>query len=321
MINLEQIVLKINNVLNGTDTEIPAGAVSPTNDNFFFRTFSEGLILTDIGDMVSGKNFIPVIVGSMGGQFNPVQGLGEADLQAQVLLYFPVRYKKTFYEMVDYLTEVFVGGYLTFGTQKAVCNISPAQFGELQDMNFDQFSEWIENTYKIKANIQDVYMSMSFTLFLSTAKGIGSTNGFMYGNDAKITKIEIKKTTYGINGTPNTTTILTDTTPIIIERADINDSTPASQQILDSYYAKGMGANTSVVKQLPLMIKNTTGYRSLLDELEVNKSQQALSVTVSETIGFTSPLSISSDYIIINYSRGTSLGKLLSVSLTLTPKV
>ena len=28
--------------------------------------------------------------------------------------------------MVDYLTEVFVGGgYLTFGTQKAVCNISP----------------------------------------------------------------------------------------------------------------------------------------------------------------------------------------------------
>ena len=67
----------------------PLGQFLPPMTIFFFRTFSEGLILTDIGDMVSGKNFIPVIVGSMGGQFNPVQGLGEADLQAQVLLYFP----------------------------------------------------------------------------------------------------------------------------------------------------------------------------------------------------------------------------------------
>lgn len=312
MINLEQIVLKINNVLNGTDTEIPAGLVSPANDNFFFRTFSEGLILTDIGDMVSGKNFIPVIVGSMGGQFNPVQGLGEADLQAQVLLYFPVRYKKIFYEMVDYLTDVFVGGYLTFGTQKAVCNISPAQFGELQDMNFDQFSEWIENTYKIKTNIQDVYMSMSFTLFLSTAKGVGQTNGFLYGNDAKITKIEIKQ---------GSTTILTDTSPIIIERADIGDTTPASQQFLDTYYAKSIGANTSLVKQLPLIIKNTSGYQSLLSKLEVDKAQQTLSVEVNETINIGTGVSITTTYQIVNYSRGTSLGKLLSISLTLTPKV
>lgn len=312
MINLEQIVLKINNVLNGTDTEIPAGAVSPTNDNFFFRTFSEGLILTDIGDMVSGKNFIPVIVGSMGGQFNPVQGLGEADLQAQVLLYFPVRYKKTFYEMVDYLTEVFVGGYLTFGTQKAVCNISPAQFGELQDMNFDQFSEWIENTYKIKANIQDVYMSMSFTLYLSTAKGVGQTNGFLYGNS-----YSCSLTITDISGN----TILTDSEPIFVNSSQTMEATPNSEQVLGDSFSSGLPNITAYGKTIPLYIKNTTGYALLIQKI-LDRETQNLIVSFTETIvGLKlvnlSDVSHTSNYFINSILLVPAKGSLLNIAITL----
>ena len=312
MINLEQIVIKINNVLNGTDTEIPSGLVSPTNDNFFFRSFSEGLILTDIGDYVSGKNFCPVIVGALGGQFNPVKGLGEADLQTQVQIYFPVKYKAIFYEMVDYLTEVFVGGYLTFGTEKAVCNISPAQFGELQDFDFMEYKKWTENVYKMKTEVQDTYMAMSFTLYLSTAKGIGQTNGFMYGNSYSVS-LTITDTSGN--------TILTDTSPVFVNSSQTMEVTPNSEQVLGNSFSLGLPNISAYGKTIPLYIKNTTGYANLLQKI-LDRETQNLIVSFTETfdglkLSDLSNVSHTSTYFINSVLLVPSKGSLLNIALTL----
>lgn len=319
MITLEQISTKLDNILNGVDEET-SSLVSPANEKYFFKVATEGLSFTNQNDMISGKNFIPVFIGSFGGEFNPVKGLGQADLQIQVQFYYQADLKEDFYKLTDFLVDVFVGGYLTFGTQKAVCNIEPPTYGELQTNDITKFKEWVTTTYKQPIKVSSVYMTMTMTLHISTAKDVGLEGGFMYGNDARITRVEFKQTTYAQNGTPTTETILTDETPIIIERADINDTTPASQQILDSYYAKGIGANTSVVKQLPLIIKNTSGYKDLLSKLELDRAQQSIFVEVDETIDIDTGLTITTTYQIINYSRGTSVGKLFSISLTLTPR-
>ena len=66
MINLEEIVKKLDKILNGIDPDIPTGLANPVTDEYFFMVFSEGLYLSTIADMRAGtrKNFIPVVVGA-----------------------------------------------------------------------------------------------------------------------------------------------------------------------------------------------------------------------------------------------------------------
>lgn len=206
MITLVDICSQLDKILNGTDPSVTEP--SPANEQYFFRVFTEGLYLTDIYDKKDGRNFIPVVVGALGGEYNPVPELEETDLSVKVVLYYPVRFKDDFYKLNDFLIKVFVGKQRKFGTiNYALCNISVAQYGELQDIDFHQFDKWINNTFK-QANpyVAEVMMAMEFTLYLSTAKGIGrtSSNGFIYGNDWK-TKLTIHGQTTTSQGESDST--------------------------------------------------------------------------------------------------------------------
>ena len=282
MINLEEIVKKVDTILNGVDTEIPSGLVSPENDNYFFNVYSEGIYLSKLNDMKTGKNFLPVIVGAYGGENNPILGLGEQDRNVMIQILFPVRFKQEMYALEEYLDEIFVGRELIFGSQKAVCNVSPAQFSELQDFNLDEFKMWVENTYLKPVQVSEVYMAMSINLYISTEKNVGADGGFTFGNCYKLT-LKVGTLANGTSGTFTAT--LTDETPVFTEVPNVSSIEPSSQQILGETHAKGLGAASAFSKQLDVYVKNTSGYIWLLQKY-LDKDLQGLVVQITEEFDF-----------------------------------
>lgn len=310
MINLETIARKIDSLLNGTDTEIPIGIISPANDNYFFRVFSEGLYLSDIYDKNAGKNFIPVVVGAYGGENNPVAGLGEQDRNVMVQILFPVRFKQDMYALEEYLDEIIVGRLLTFGSQKAICNLSPAQFGELQDFDFNEFNHWVETNYEKPIEKMETYMSMSFSFYLSTAKKVGGTDGFIYGNSYtnQISLLTKSGNTY--------TTVATDATPIFVSATDTLSSSPVTQHLLGENYAKGLPQTSAYAKQITLYVKDSTLYQQLIT-LYKERNYQNRIIQIVESYGLATPITDTKKYYISDMVVNLNKGELMTITLSL----
>ena len=311
MITLEQISTKLDNILNGVDEET-SSLVSPANEKYFFKVATEGLNFTNQNDMISGKNFIPVFVSSFGGEFNPVKGLGEANLSIQVQFYYQAELKNDFYKITEFLIDVFVGNLLTFDIQKAVCNIEPPTYGELQTNDITKFKEWVTSTYKQPIKVSSVYMTMTMMLHISTAKDIGLVGGFMYGNS------------YSCSITINDTsgnTILTDTSPVFVNSSQTMEATPNSEQVLGSPYSLGLPNISAYGKTIPLYIKNTTGYALLVQKI-LDRETQNLIVSFTETFDGLKLVNLSnvshtSTYFINSVLLVPAKGSLLNIALTL----
>ena len=318
MINLETMAKKIDSILNGTDPEIPNGLVSIANDNFFFKVFSEGLYLSENYDSNSGKNFIPVIVGAYGGENNPVADLGEQDRNVLIQILFPVRFKTDMYDLEEYLDTVIVGKELTFGTQKAICNISPAQYGELQDFDFVEFSKWVENIYLQPIEKMETYMSMTLTLYISTAKKVGG-DGFVYGNSYTTSvKVGTTLTNHSISGT-----YYEDKNPIFVGTGDTLSNSPASQQLLGDTFAKGLPITSGYGKQITLYVKNDSLYVFLVKRLH-NRTFNDLIFELSEDTGLTeivsdvvTPITFTHLYYVTDMILNINKGQLMTLTLTL----
>ena len=310
MINLEEMARKMDAILNGIDPEIPIGLVSPVNDNYFFNVFSEGLYLSEVNDMNSGKNFLPVIVGAYGGENNPVAGLGEQDRNMLVQILFPVRFKLDMYALEEYLDEVFVGRELTFGSQKAICNLSPAQYGELQDFDFNEFSNWAENVYKRPIEEMETYMSMSFSLYISTAKKVGAADGFIYGN-SYTNKINLMIKSQG-----QYTVSQTDTSPVFVSATDTLSSSPVTQHLLGESYAKGLPQTSAYAKQITLYVKDTALYQELIT-LYKDRTYQNKVIQIEESYGFATPITSTKNYYISDIVLNLNKGELMTITLTL----
>ena len=315
MINLEAIAKKLDKILNGIDTDIPTGLVSPVTDEYFFMVFSEGLYLSTIADMRNGerKNFLPVVVGAYGGENNPVEGLGEQDRNVLIQILFPVRYKEKMYALEDYLFQCLVGRMITVGNQKCVCNISPAQYNELQDFSFAEFNHWVETTYKKPIDKTETYMAMNITFYLSTANGVGSNGGFVYGN-SYTTQLYIypdEDMNYAYD----------DVSPTFVQTNPMVHVDPASQQILGDTYARGVPQSAAYSRQLNLYVKKTNFYafliRAYLQRTYQNlvlkvKEDYGVSVTGISTADTTGKLYYISD-MVINANKG----ELMTMTLTL----
>lgn len=179
MIILTEVATKLENILNGIDSET-SSLTNPTGFNF--KVATEGLHLDAITNDERDGNFIPVFISSMGGQYNPVKGLKQGTFSIGVVFYYPVRFKDDFFTIGEFLVDAFVGSILNYGTisGKAVSNISVPQYGEIQDLDFKEFNEWVNQKYQKTIEKMEPYMSMQFTLFLTTA-----ASGLIYGNDIK----------------------------------------------------------------------------------------------------------------------------------------
>jgi len=298
MIIIPDILTKLDSLLN--DQNNPIG-------HYEFVVESVGFHLDKISDNNTGKNFIPVFVSTMGGQNNPVPHLKQAELNVPITFYYPVRFKDDFFVLYDYLCDTFVGKFITFGTQKARCNVSIPQFGEIQDLDLKEYKAWVGSIYQRELDVMEPYLSMTVNLYLSIAG-----ESFVYGDDITIDEVKI---VYGEN------TILDDTAPVIIERADIGSSETAPQQAFGETHIKGYPANLGYTKELPLVVKNTPSYNALLKVCEDTKDIQNLRVTITETFPIQDEseegLEVTHTYYVTNYSRRTAYGQLLGISLTL----
>ena len=316
MINLEEIARKLDKILNGTDSDIPLGLASPVTDEYFFAVFSEGLYLTSIADMRNGnrKNFIPVVVGAYGGENNPVEGLGEQDRNVLIQVLFPVRFKENMFELENYLFQCFVGRLITINEQKCVCNTSPAQFSELMDFSFNEFNNWVETSYKVPLDKTEVYMAMNITLYLSTAKGVGSAGGFIYGN-SYTTKLRL----YDSDAFDN---YVDEDNPIFVQCNPTVSLSPASQQILGDSFAKGVPQSAAYSRQITLYCKDTNFYAILIAKYLARSYQSAiLAVKDSYSLKTTDYVIAETNYknyyisdMIINNAKG----QLMTIVLTLT---
>lgn len=201
MITLREVAIELERILNGTSENVPNGAVRPFDGVFLVKT--QGFHLDHVMDKKTKSNFFPVFIDSGTGEFNPIQGLEQVDYSFPVSIYFPIRYKDKMLEMQKYLVDCFVGASMNFNVLKpngeldykqgAVTNISACELGEITDMDVDQYGQsvlknlnkYISEQYMIPVGNMEPWISMDFTLFVSTMKNANQEGGYVYGNAIK----------------------------------------------------------------------------------------------------------------------------------------
>lgn len=305
MIVLPEIAQKLQDILNanpGTDLK--------------YIVNTPGFHLDRISDHITKTNFIPVFISTLGGQNNPIPILKQTEGTIPVTFYYPVRFKDKMFALQEYLNEQLIGKMINWGELSGtiLTNVSLPRFGEIQGLDLKQFETWVSSNYQREIDVMEPFISMELTIYLSA---VGEE--FIYGNNVKITNISINY---------KGTTIFEDNNPICVDRVVMGSSEPAAQQTFNDTFSKGFPANASYTKQLPLIVKNNESYYKLIDVCEKKKDIQNLVITVTENIPIqiteviegqqtTHNLEVTHDYYITNYSRRTSLGQLLGISLTL----
>lgn len=181
MIIISEVAQKLEKILNGLDLQT-SDKQNPTP--FFFHVETEGFHIDHLEEPNGARNFIPVFISSMGGQYNPVKGLKQGSYVIPIVFYYPVRFKNDFFALGEMLVDVFVGEILEYGpiSGKAISNISVPTYGEIQNLDFAKFQNWLsDHNFPKRIEEMEPYMSMQITLYLSN-----SAPGFIYGNDVKV---------------------------------------------------------------------------------------------------------------------------------------
>lgn len=297
MINLDQISDKFRKILNGTDQECIGISKDPSLD-FSFMVATEGVHFNSTID--GKKNCIPAFIGQLGGEFNPVEGLEEADYSITVSVYFPLRFKKAFHTLEEYLARCLVGRTMTWGEQKARTNISPAQYGEIEDIDTKQLEKWIETIYRKKIEVSEKWCSMTFTLYLSTAKSLGRENGYIMGDQLSATLSYKGKTT----------------SAEFTEASDRMTAETESQQILGTRLVTSIAATTQYVFTISVYLKDDEFGRELIKDI-IKRECQGNAMTISKTVSLSTPITDSRQYTIISAELPHTKGELLTATLTL----
>lgn len=177
MIRLDEIAIKLNEVLNSVDNPVRID-----NARVAFMVATEGFRIDNIADKELGKNLIPVFIAASGGENNPVEGLKQQTKSINIGIWYPLKYKDNFYVLEDYLDDVFVGKLNNLGNNTGSCltNLGTAEFGEITDGNFTQFEKWITSKYKKTLDVTMAWFSMTLTLYATK-----TSSGFMFGNEIK----------------------------------------------------------------------------------------------------------------------------------------
>lgn len=207
MLTVKEIAKELDSILNGTSPNIPEEATRPFDGVFSVKT--SGYHLDHVYDPKTKSNFFPVFMENGTGEFNPIKGLEQVDYSFPVSIYFPIRFKEKMLAMQEYLVKCFVGATPLFSVygddgkiaykQGAVTNISAFELGEITDLDLDQYGQsllkqlnaYIAEQYKLPVNTMEPWISLNFTLYVSTMKNANAKDGYVYGNVMK-TLLRIK---------------------------------------------------------------------------------------------------------------------------------
>ena len=201
MLTVKEIANELDSILNGTSPNIPEEATRPFDGVFSVKT--AGYHLDHVYDPKTKSNFFPVFMENGTGEFNPIKDLEQVDYSFPVSIYFPVRFKDKMLAMQEYLVKCFVGQNPLFSVygddgkiaykQGGVTNISAFELGEITDLDLDQYGQsllkqlnaYISEQYKLPVNTMEPWISLNFTLYVSTMKNANAKDGYVYGNAFK----------------------------------------------------------------------------------------------------------------------------------------
>lgn len=309
MILLNEIATKLENILNGVDSQITA--TRPNNYNFRVKTFGD--MMDSIADNTLKENVIPVFLNQMSGEFEPIPVIESATYQVPITIYIPANQKENFYAWCNFLATAFVGTILNYGTNSGSClsNIDAPTFTALDTNNFKQFKEWIASVYSISTGITSYWFSIDFTLHLSTAYGTFQENGFIFGNQIKHTL------SYVYNGTTYTENL------ILTESNRTLNTQIASQQLLTSTDSQitTFVTNSAFGNGITIYLRNNTFWQQFLQLYSAGNTQN-LNMTYTKDYylnGFSEQPTLTATYscVLTQGSLNEDMGDLISVSFTL----
>lgn len=307
MVLLKEVANKLQNILNGVDSET---SDIPRNNEYYYLVNGIGYYLDEVVDKNTKKNFIPVFVNfSNNGSFQPIPDLLEQDVGVEITLYFPVRFRNDFFNLGDYLAKVFVGKTLNYGENTGICvsNIDIATFGEIQELDvLEQFKDFINVNYGLPIKTTEKWLSMSFTLYLNTTSNTNKENGTIYANSVKkpIIYLSDGENAYELEN------------PIFISQTLSFDGTANAQQILGESYAKGLIATSVYSRVLPLYVQNNDFFKTIFNGL-YNRTLNSLTLTIRDYNPIDNETYYDHKYYISSLTFTPSLGNLLGITITL----
>lgn len=331
MLTVKEIAKELDSILNGTSPNIPEEATRPFDGVFSVKT--AGYHLDHVYDPKTKSNFFPVFMENGTGEFNPIKDLEQVDYSFPVSIYFPVRFKDKMLAMQEYIAKCFVGQTPLFSVygedgkivykQGAVTNVSAFELGEITDLDLDQYGQsllkqlnaYIAEQYKLPVNTMEPWISLNFTLYVSTMKNANAKDGYVYGNvmktllrikhNGKWLEEEIKTDGIGLSYSASTTSQ---------QAFDIGGSVEdeASSYVVTN--ARGIGFEAVVC--------DNAFWNTLLEYYSLGKlSQLEASIVISSKDEQTlSGLSIIQDVVISSLNISIDLGSPITVKFALTKK-
>ncbi len=262
MIEIQELQDMLNKMLNGK--------LNPNNikisdyvNGFEFAVLSYAQYLDSIYNLKTNKNTIPVYISEPSGTVEPIPTLGEINMEYGITLYFPIRLKEKFFKMMNYFIDVFAGRLLEIGANSgfALCNLTVPSFGEIGTQEFTQFSDYMNNHYKLAINKTEMWGAYNFTLYFHQLKGLGTTNGFILGNQVS----------YSLSFEYNGTTYSEDVVLTSSARNYVSD--PISQQIMGESETLSLNKNSSYSDSIQVYAKNNTFWNKFRDLFENGELQ------------------------------------------------
>lgn len=265
MIEIQELQDMLNKMLNGK--------LNPNNikisdyvNGFEFAVLSYAQYLDSIYNLRTNKNTIPVYISEPSGTVEPIPTLGEINMEYGITLYFPIRLKEKFFKMMNYFIDVFAGRLLEIGTNSgfALCNLTVPSFGEIGTQEFTQFSDYMNNHYKMAINKTEMWGAYNFTLYFHQVKGLGTANGFILGNQVS----------YKLNFEVDNVKYSEDVVLTSSARNYISD--PVSQQIMGESETFSLNKNSSYSDSIQVYAKNSIFWNKFRDLFEDGKLQDVV---------------------------------------------
>lgn len=303
MITILEISQKLQSILNGTASEI----ISLTRpSDFQFVVATEGLHLDKINDKKTGKNFIPVFISQGGGEYDAVPNLNKSAFSMPITFYFPVRFKNDFYALNEFLSKALVGKVMNWGTSSGYClsTISVATFGEIQGLDLKEFKTWVENLYQEEVDVREYYMSMEFTLYLTTADDV------VWGNQVEY-KLQI---TYdGVNYPTTPETLRWDSVGNALSIANM------PQQLIGEDYVHNTRNITSRGRSIKAYMGSSVMWQKLLLVFNGGTNNLLTNIKLTKIYHFNDGTSQSFTFnnVVIQLTEDNSLGVPISFTFTM----
>lgn len=304
MININQLANKLEQILNGTYSEVVLPNGRP---DLYFKVKTYGTMLDSVIDNNYKKEFIPVILTVSNGEIEAIKDSGLTDEDFNIAFFFPIDRKDQMVEMSLWLSSFIAGGYLDLGdetTSKVALNCSKAVFNQIENQQFESF-EYTMSNFKLKVKRTDIYLVMEIELYTSYGK-----KGIEFGNAIEY-ELEIQETKTSL---PIREKLLR------VDSSNGLESAVNSQQIINEYITKGVISATTKSQSIQFLYTNSNLTNLILDKLELGQIAELYSVKIYKKYNFEIPKTYEFVVLPTSIIKSETIGSAISFTISFVPR-